>query len=67
MSKAAFVVWAPIPSAVELVVKPAGASDFATVPMACAAGLGVAMFRNVSAPDFASLTTCGETVGSVTS
>jgi maltooligosyltrehalose trehalohydrolase len=33
VSKAAFAVWAPIPSAVELVVKPVGAVDHETVPM----------------------------------
>ncbi|HZA03134.1 MAG TPA: malto-oligosyltrehalose trehalohydrolase, partial [Propionibacteriaceae bacterium] len=33
MSKAAFAVWAPIPSAVELVVRPAGATEHETVPM----------------------------------
>ena len=34
MSLAPFVVWAPIPSAVELVVKPVGAAEPETVPMA---------------------------------
>ena len=33
MSLAPFVVWAPIPSAVELVVRPVGASEAQTVPM----------------------------------
>ena len=33
MSKAAFAVWAPIPSAVELVVRPVGATEHETVPM----------------------------------
>src|SRR4051794_17314698 len=36
---------------------------FATVPIACAVGLGVAMSRNVSAPDRAGLATCGDPVG----
>ncbi|HLL61892.1 MAG TPA: malto-oligosyltrehalose trehalohydrolase [Propionibacteriaceae bacterium] len=33
MSKAAFVLWAPVPSAVDLVVKPVGATNTETVPM----------------------------------
>src|SRR3954469_1168799 len=38
----------------------------ATVAIACAAGFGVVMLRNVSAPDRASRPTWGATVGSVT-
>ena len=42
-------------------------SDFATAAIDCAENFGVVMFRNVSAPDAASLRICDVIVGSVTS
>ena len=42
-------------------------SDFATAAIACAENFGVVMFRNVSAPEPASLLDLRGDVGSVTS
>ena len=42
-------------------------SDLAIAAIACAENFGVVMFRNVSAPEAASLRICEVIVGSVTS
>ena len=42
-------------------------SDLAIAAIACAENFGVVMFRNVSAPEPASLRICDVIVGSVTS